>query len=240
MIASLPNWINLLFLLTVALTIAAFHYANGKRKKLLFILLSWSVFQSILAYNGFYLNTQNIPPRFLLVLLPALLLIVWGLLPGNREDILKDRNRSWSSWLHTIRIPVEIVLFYLFMYGMIPELMTFEGRNFDILAGLTAPIIGLLVWRKKAGNTVLLAWNVLCLCLVSFILLNGLLSAELPIQQFGFEQPNKAILYFPFVLLPAVIVPIVIFTHITDIIILLRERKKVAQHSYPHLSGRRV
>lgn len=227
MITSLPNWINLLFLLTVALTITAFHYSNGKRKNLLFILLSWSAVQSLLAYYGFYQNTQSIPPRFMLVLLPALLFIVWGLLPGNREGLLKGRNRSWSTWLHTIRIPVEIVLFYLFLYGMIPELMTFEGRNFDILAGLTAPIIGLLVWRKRAGNTVLLAWNVICLCLVSFILLNRLLSAELPIQQFGFEQPNKAVLYFPFVLLPAVIVPIVIFTHITDIIILLREKKNV-------------
>ena len=104
--------------------------------------------------------------------------------------------------------------------------MTFEGRNFDVLAGLTAPVIGTLILTKRAGNGLLIAWNVAALCLVSFILINGILSAELPFQQFGFEQPNRAVNYFPFVLLSAVIVPIVLYTHLTDLILLLKERRE--------------
>lgn len=63
------------------------------------------------------------------------------------------------------------------------------------------------------------------LCLVSFILVNGVLSVETPFQQFAFGQPNRALAYFPFILLPAAIVPIVIFTHITDIIKIRREMR---------------
>jgi hypothetical protein len=59
---------------------------------------------------------------------------------------------------------------------------------------------------------------------VCFILINGILSSELPFQQFAFEQPNRAVNFFPFILLPAVIVPIVIWTHITDIIKLSRDK----------------
>lgn len=225
MIERLPDWINLLFLLSVGGTIWVFYYANGKRLSILLGLLAWSIVQSILALSGFYQNTDAFPPRFFLILLPTTVLMLAGFLPKYREALLKDRNRTLSTFLHTVRIPVEIVLFYLFIYKMIPELMTFEGRNFDILAGLTAPFMGLLVLRKRAGNSLLLAWNFLSLALVCFILLNGILSSELPIQQFGFEQPNRAVLYFPFVLLPVLIVPIVMYTHFTDIILLLRERK---------------
>jgi len=120
---------------------------------------------------------------------------------------------------------MEIVLLQLFIHKMIPELMTFEGRNFDIIMGITAPIIGFLYLKKWLRKKGLLVWNIIGLCLILFILLNGLLSAELPFQQFGFEQPNRALAYFPFVLLPATVVPIVIWTHLTDIIKLIREIK---------------
>jgi hypothetical protein len=48
-------------------------------------------------------------------------------------------------------------------------------------------------------------------------------NTELPFQQFGFAQPNRAVNYFPYVLLPDTIAPIVIWTHISDIIKLRKE-----------------
>lgn len=221
MTPNLPNWINLFFILITAITILFFYVSNGKSKKALIIIISWSIIQSILAYIGFYKDLSLIPPRFLLVLLPPLLWIFYALVK-DKKQILADRNIKISTFLHVIRIPVEITLYYLFVYKAIPELMTFEGRNFDILAGITAPIIGFLYLKNKIGRKVLLIWNVVCLGMILFILVNGLLSTELPFQQFGFEQPNKAVLYFPFILLPAVVVPIVIYTHIIDIMKLIK------------------
>jgi hypothetical protein len=223
MIENLPHWINWVFLLTVALTITLFHFANGKSKKLTLFILLWTLGQSILAYNGFYEKTDLIPPRFLLVLIPILTFIAFGLTKKRRDWILKNRRTELSTFLHTIRIPIEIVLFYLFLHNMIPELMTFEGMNFDILAGISAPIVGILWLKKRVGRKTLIVWNILALLLVLFIFINGILSSDLPIQMFGFEQPNRAINYFPFILLPATIVPIVIYTHLTD---LIKLRKK--------------
>ncbi|MGK0495554.1 MAG: preprotein translocase subunit SecY [Maribacter sp.] len=80
------------------------------------------------------------------------------------------------------------------------------------------------LWLKKTiGGKSLLALNVLSLLLVLFIFANGILSSELPIQMFGFEQLNKALNYFPFILLPATVIPIIIYTHLTDIITLLKK-----------------
>ena len=218
MISGLPSWIEVLFLLTTVATIVLFYYSNGKPTKLTAIIIAWSVLQSVLAYNGFYHQSNTIPPRFALVLVPTTLLIIYGLLPRQRHWLLTSRNTVISTFLHTVRFPVELVLFQLFIYKTIPELMTFKGRNFDIIMGITAPIVGLLLLIQKLNKKALLVWNYIGLVLILFILANGILSAELPFQQFGFEQPNRGINYFPFILLPATIVPIVIWTHLSDII----------------------
>jgi len=229
MIENLPNWIALTFIVTCLLTIGLFHFSNGKPKRLTLLIIIWSVIQSILAYIGFYQITDTIPPRFGLVLIPTTFLIIYGLLPRQQRWFLKQRETKISTFLHSVRLPVEIVLFGLFTHKMIPELMTFEGRNYDILMGITAPIIGYLFMVEKASKKTLLVWNIIGLILVLFILFNGILSSELPFQQFGFEQPNRGINYFPFVLLPATIVPIVIWTHLSDIIKLKKEIKTTPQ-----------
>ena len=111
-----------------------------------------------------------------------------------------------------VRIPVELILFSLFAYGVIPQLMTFEGRNFDIVAGITAPAIAYWGFTKKIiGSRWILLWNFISLGLLLNIVINAILSAPFPFQQFAFDQPNTAVLYFPFVLLPAFIVPVVLF-----------------------------
>jgi hypothetical protein len=96
--------------------------------------------------------------------------------------------------------------------------MTFEGRNFDILAGITAPFVAYVgITKGKLNKSVLLIWNILCLGLLLNIVINALLSAPSPIQQFAFDQPNVAILNFPYSWLPTCIVPIVLFAHLAAI-----------------------
>jgi hypothetical protein len=114
----------------------------------------------------------------------------------------------------------------LFIYKTIPESLTFSGRNFDIIMGITAPIIGLLFLRKVIRWKALIIWNSIGLFFIFFILIDGILSSELPFQQFAFDQPNEGMTYFPFILLPAIVVPIVIYTHITDIIKIRSEIQK--------------
>ncbi len=222
MIENLPNSIYWLFYATIISTLVLFFLSNKNSSKIMIVLVIWCMVQSVLAYRGFYQNTQTVPPRFVLVLFPSTLLIVFGLLPKQRNYMIKNRKLKISTFLHTVRIPVEITLYSLFLHKLIPEILTFGGRNFDIISGISAPIIGYLYLKNKIGVNVLLTWNVICLFLVIFVLCNGILSAELPFQQFGFEQPNVAIKYFPFVLLPALIVPLVIYTHIIDILKLLK------------------
>jgi hypothetical protein len=115
-----------------------------------------------------------------------------------------------------------------------PQLMTIEGRNFDILSGLTAPVVYYFAFVKnKLGAKTLLAWNFICLAILVFTVTNAILSAPTPFQQFAFDQPSVAVLYFPFTWLPAIVVPLVYFSHLVCIRRLLKRTKETTtQHSF--------
>jgi len=215
---NLPFYISITFILITLVTLVFFYYATHKSKTVFIICLAWLILQAIVGYNEFYLNTDSFPPRFLFLIGPPFLTIaILFALPKGRL-FLDSINVKTLTLLHIVRIPVEIVLFWLFIHKMIPELMTFEGRNFDILSGITAPIIYYFGFiHKKLNAKIMIAWNMICLGLLLNIVINAILSAPLPFQQFAFDQPNIAVFYFPFNWLPGFIVPIVFLSHMVCI-----------------------
>ena len=124
-----------------------------------------------------------------------------------------------------MRIPVEITLHQLYEEGLVPKAMTYEGWNFDILSGISALIILIILFIKKdiLSKRFLLYWNYICLALLVIIVVTAILAAPSPIQLSIFEQPNVAILKFPYTFLPAVIVPCVLLSHLLIIRKLKRE-----------------
>jgi hypothetical protein len=67
---------------------------------------------------------------------------------------------------------------------------------------------------------------VICLGLLINIVSNAILSAPFPFQQFAFDQPNIAVLYFPFIWLPCCVVPLVLLSHLAAIRQLSNYEKK--------------
>jgi len=234
MIDQLPIFITLTFALTSLATLLLFIRAirfsevEQTRKKAgliffgLIILLS---LQSVLSWNNIYnSDTDSFPPRIMLMgIFPAFLTIILLFLTPKGRQFIDSLALKNLTYINVVRIPVEIVLYWLFLYKTIPELMTFEGRNFDIIAGITAPIIAYFGFAKqKISRKAILIWNIICLGLLINIVVNAIFSTPSPIQKFAFEQPNIAILYFPFSWLPTFVVPIVLFGHLVSIRQLLR------------------
>jgi hypothetical protein len=221
---NLPIYISLVFLATTLLTIWLFFRAANHSKTAFIAIILWSILQSIVTLSGFYLNTTSIPPRIIFLIVPILFLFVGLFNTTKGKQFIDSISIEKLTLLHVVRIPVEIVLFWLYLHKTIPQLMTFEGRNFDILAGITAPIVYYFVFVKQSmSKKMLLVWNFACLALLLNIVVNAILSAPLPFQQFAFDQPNIGILYFPFSLLPSVVVPLVLFAHLVSIRRLLKD-----------------
>ena len=214
----LPLYISIVFILTTLLTVWFLYQASRSSKTTIITILIWLTIQSIIALTGFYTDTNTFPPRFLLLVAPPLMLIIILFATVTGRRYIDHLNTKTLTLLHVVRIPVEIVLFWLFMNKAVPQLMTFEGRNYDIFSGLTAPFIYYFGYIKnKLSKTVMLIWNFICLVLLINIVVNAVLSAPTPFQQFGFDQPNIGVLYFPFIWLPCFIVPVVLFSHLVTI-----------------------
>jgi len=218
MSTQIPAYIGIIFILTTLTTIFLFFRAANNSVPTLIVILSWLVLHSILSLNGYYTVTDGTPPRFALLGVPTLLLMAILFISKRGRRYIDSLDVKRLTYLQTIRIPVEIVLFYLFISGYVPQLMTFEGRNFDILSGITAPLIAYYAFRKALPNKpLLLVWNLICLGLLINVVLIAIFSAPFPFQKFAFDHPNVAVLYFPFTWLPCCVVPLVLFSHLASI-----------------------
>ncbi len=228
MIENLPSYIGFVFGTTTLLTVWLFYQATRSSVTTLTLLIAWLTVQALVGLSGFYTVTNTLPPRFLLLVVPPLLFILGLFLTKPGKEFLDSLDPKMLTYLHTIRVPVELVLFWLFVQGQVPELMTFEGRNFDILSGLTAPFVAYYGYDKqKLSPIALLIWNFICLALLINIVTNAVLSAPFPFQRFAFDQPNVGVLYFPFVWLPGCVVPLVLLAHLVSIRqLLMRKNEK--------------
>jgi hypothetical protein len=220
----LPIYIYLTFGATVLLSIGLFYKATNYSKTFLFILLGYMFIQLLLAALGFYNNPNTSTARFPLLVIPPVLFLLSRFVTPNGRAFLDGLDLPTLTLFHIIRIPVEFVLFWLFVNEAVPEAMTFHGRNFDIFSGVTAPFMYYFGFvNRKIGKTVIIAWNIICLILLLNVVSSAILSLPARFQQFGFEQPNTALGYFPFLLLPACLVPMVLLSTFAAIRQLLKK-----------------
>ncbi len=208
----------IMFILTTIASLWLFYIASNENKKVIAAILVWLIIVGVLGLSGFYKEVGKVPPRFVFLLGPVILFVLVLFVTKKGRRFIDSLDIKWLTLLHVVRLPVEVVLHSIFLSGLIPVYMTFEGYNFDIISGITAPIIYYLVFVKKIlGNRFLLFWNFACLALLLNILTIAVLSAQTPFQKIAFEQPNIGVTHFPFVWLPTIIVPIVLLSHLASI-----------------------
>lgn len=205
----------LAFIAVTAATVFLLGQALRWPPRLLFAIAAWCMGQAALASTGFYQTTDSFPPRFALLPLPALVAVVVLLLTRNGRALVDGAGLAHLTYLHTIRIAVELVLWQLAERGAVARLITFEGANFDILTGLTAPLVAYFVIdRGLLGRRWAVAWNLAGLLLLANVVVMAVLSLPTPFQRLSLEQPTVAVLTFPYAWLPCCVVPLVLFAHL--------------------------
>jgi hypothetical protein len=215
----------LLTVIYFALLLSVFHKAiqrtswpaDDKKKiinRIVIFLSIWILFVSLWSGSGIMGNFTIFPFNFLPILAIPLIATVALLFSGKITIILQHISQASLVKLQSFRFFVEILLWILFLAGNVPVQMTFEGRNFDIVAGITAPLVAWLMVRGKISKPVLVIWNIACLALLINIVTIAILSTPSPWRVFMNEPANTIVGRFPVSWLPGMLVPLAYALHL--------------------------
>ena len=170
---------------------------------------TWAVAQS-----GWFLHPEFVPPRAVLLLVPGALACV-VLVFGRFGDVLLDGlPLSWLVAYQVFRIPVELLLWRLFREGVLPEQMTFEGSNLDVVSGASALFVAAILARGRRARWLVWVWNLGSLALLFNIVVIAVRSMPGPWRAYAAEPANTIVLRSVFVWIPAFYVLAAWFGHV--------------------------
>lgn len=184
-----------------------------KMRTLLFFIL-WVAFVSLWSASGVMGNFDNFPFNFLpIIVIPLAASIGITFFSPSFKEVVQHVSNQTLAALQSFRIPVEVLLWMLFIQGLLPEQMTFEGRNFDIVAGITGLVVAVWIARNGISRRILVAWNLIGLALLTNIVTIAILSTPSPVRIFWEEPANTIVTVFPVSLLPGLLVPLAYTMH---------------------------
>ena len=179
------------------------------------ILLAYLAIPSALARLGMLSRYDPLPAPALLLLLGLTLLTVAIVFSPLGARIAAEIALGAIVALQAFRIPVELLLHRLYLEGAVPIQMTYLGRNFDVISGITGLVLGLwLLRRRPTPRGVVLAWNLLCLALLVNIVAVAVLSTPVPFRRFTEGPPNLLPSTFPYIWLPSFLVQVALGSHL--------------------------
>lgn len=203
-----------IFLLTVAGVAAWFTRTSARPVLAAALIAGWLSFSAALALTGWLAVFDAVPPHFFALVMPTLVATFALAFSKAGQNLGERAGILGLVGFQVFRIPVEWVLFQLHRDGIVPVQMTFEGRNFDVLTGLSAPLVAWLAYRGVIGRRGLVAWNCAGLALLANIVTIAILSTPTPLRVFVNEPANTFITHWPWVWLPAFLVPAALLGHL--------------------------
>ncbi|MGE3726371.1 MAG: hypothetical protein AB7I41_12515 [Candidatus Sericytochromatia bacterium] len=195
-------------------SLKALGVSSGAQKWTGIGLGAWLLLTAGLAQSGALNDFSSTPPRLFGIVTPALLFCLILTFHPRLQTLWQQVPTTWLLGFQTFRIGVEIFLWLLFTSTIVPVQMTFEGRNWDILTGLTAPLM-VWLWHSKpqSQRPLVLFWNLAGLALLLNIVGISILSMPTAFQVFTQAPSNTFVASFPFVWLPSFLVPLALLGH---------------------------
>jgi hypothetical protein len=186
-------------------------------RNFLIAFFGWFVLIYIWSRFGIFRNFELFPFNAAPVIVLPLIMILFFTFSKSVKEILPHIPQENIIKLQVFRFYVEVLLWALFASALLPVQMTFEGRNFDVITGVTAMGVAWLITKNKFPKLAIILWNIMGLGLLVNIVIIALLSMPTPFRYFMNEPANTIVTEFPISLLPAFLVPLAYMLHILSL-----------------------
>jgi hypothetical protein len=234
-------FIGFVVLMAAIVVAAVARYLNLRTAfGLLLALALWFGYVGLLGYFGVLQKTAMRPPGFVFLVGPVVLFLVFFTVFVARSSGGGRLAIAFPLWIligtQTFRVGVELFLHQLWMHGLVPRMLTYEGANVDIYIGASAPLIAWLSTRAGAGKKIALAWNVLGLLSLANVVTRAVLTAPGRLNLLHAETFNRMFGTFPFMFTPGFFVPLAVVLHVLAIRAISGSNQS-AHVRFSHLSG---
>jgi hypothetical protein len=189
------------------------------------LLSAWLCVSAAMGASGVLADFEARPPRMFFVLGGTVLVFALSTRSRAFTRALDAMPRAWPVALQSMRVPVELGLWSLYVEGNLPVHLTFHGRNFDVLVGLSAPLVAWGLARNNVSDRSLLLWNAAGLALLANVVGMSITTFPGPLHLAWPGPSNTIVTRVPFVWLPAFLVPVALFGHIASLRQLARTRR---------------
>src|SRR6266700_4465160 len=181
-------------------------------------LSAWFIYAGLMGYFGVLKNTAMRPPGTAFLLVPVLFFLFLFIVRFSADARVALAFPLWIILgAQCFRVGVELFLHQLWIGGLVPKMLTFEGANVDIYIGASAPVIAWLSTRGRLGLKLALAWNVLGLLALTNVVTRAVLTSPGPFNVIHAEVPNLMFGTFPYTFIPGFFVPLAVMLHVMAI-----------------------
>jgi hypothetical protein len=200
---------------TLVVAVIARYLGLRSALRILVGLCVWFLYAGLMSYLGVTGNSSTRPPGIAYIVVPVLLFLVFVIV---RPSTITRAAQTVPFWIilgtQSFRVGVELFLHQLWIEGLVPRMLTFEGANVDIYIGASAPLIAWLATRGRSGLKLALVWNVLGLFALANVVVRAILTSPGPFNLIHAEIPNRMFGTFPFTFIPGFFVPLAVLLHV--------------------------
>lgn len=184
----------------------------------------WLLLLGLLA-NQQVFAVVSFPPRPMFTVLFSLIVILALSFTRTGKALLLANPLHWLVFFQAFRIGVEFWFWYGYKTGVLPKIMTFEGANLDIIAGLLALAAGFLMLKQpRQARVIATVYNIAGILILLNTLRAAALSMPSPFQQYPFDERLLLLGQPYFIYLPGILVVMALGFHILSL-------RQVALHS---------
>jgi hypothetical protein len=185
------------------------------RKNATILLTIWVLYVIAMSFTGILDNLSMPPKAPILIIIPAIIIAFIASSLKGFQSVLDNTPKHVLILIQSFRIIVELLIYGAFLDGFFPQRVTFEGLNYDILMGIIALPMGLLVLKGIAKRKAILAFNIIGLMVLG--LTGYAFVSSFYFTDFVSASGEIALVQVPFILLPGVLLPFAIFYHLVSI-----------------------
>ena len=213
--------IIIVYLLLVNVSLKAFADPAQQRRfitRSAAVLVCWLIYVSAISVTGIFENS-SMPPRIpLLLVMPTFLFFTYFFTSKKFKPVIAATPHSWPVYFQSFRVIVELLIYSAFLKGVLPKSATFDGHNFDILIGLTAPLVAYLTFtRGKVSKPLFFLWNVAGLITLAIVVLILMRHAYV-VTNDSLSILHKGLGDFPYTYLAGLFMPLAVFMHIFSLV----------------------